>query len=378
MLHCHTRLPSAAQIGHSKRPLPSAVYYFVHGTRYRITQSLTRHQWRRLRSNCDDAYMLKLGDDRRLCTPNDPRPLSISKNYIKGYLDDVLVVVKPNKKALLFLDALPGVILNYVEFARDQIVTDAELVHDRFVEHFVHRWHGKHETLFRIKEGEPQDDDDDADYDEPPDRPIKWPLPRPPKICLDDVSTGTSYTGQRRRGHLFACYSDLHSRETGELSCFHLEGRYQGTAALRPLVAFILKHATKKDAKEHATNARRLRPSDLIDFPHEVYWQQVLQHLYTIDFERLGRHDANRRRRERRRSPIITCSGRYNQDAATGGGLYHVLGRHPKQSYRSVQRFLDVYKPRARPFLTRIRWSDLIDPAFPLFCQTRPWETHHR
>lgn len=195
------------------------------------------------------------------------------------------------------------------------------------------------------------------------DRPTTENMKHAPPLQPDtDPSTGTSYTGQRRRGHLFACYSDKHSKETGEVDCFHLEARYRGEAALRQLGIH--------------------RPADLIGFDHEGYWEKVLQRLYRIDFERLGRFNANCRRREHRRRPIITSDGRYNRDASAGGIIYHVLGRHSpsrqhplvRRSYHSVQRFIDVYKPRERPFLIRIRWRDLIDPSFLLPCETRRWE----
>jgi hypothetical protein len=347
----HTTRGDAEHIGPRKEPPPFAVYYFVHAIRCRITQPLTHRQWRSLRLNSNDAFMLRSGYDKRLRTSNDPRPVSISKNYIKGYLDNPLVVVKPNEEALRFLNALPRVLLNYSELARDQIVTDAEQVHDRFIEHFVHPRHGTHEMVFRIT-GE---DDENADDDEVPVNPRRFATRPQSNPIVGDRTTGTSYTGQRRRGHLFACYSDLPSKETGELSCFHLEARYQGTTALRRLGID--------------------RPADLIDFAHADYWNEVLKHIYRIDFERLGRYETNRRRRERRRKALIICSGRYNKDAAVGSSLYHVFGQHPNQPYHSLQRFLDVYKPRSRGFLTRIRWADIVNPAFPFPCKTRPWET---
>ena len=303
-------------------------YYFVHAIRLRIIKRLTKQQWKYLRENCEAAFMLRLHDKKH---QRDLRWLPFRLNYMKGYLDQPLVVVKPNDKALRFLDALPGVILNYAEFARDQIVPNAEQAHDRFVLHFLHPRHGKHELKIRIL---------NPAKDKPQ---IYWRgYAQQP---TDHSNTGTSYTGQRGRGHLFACYSDLPSKETGEVDCFHLEGRYTGQPALRDQLGIN-------------------RPADLIDFPHEAYWEKVLQQLYIINFERLGIYDTNCRRGDRRRKPHIS-------DAAVGGALYRVFGTHPVEEtndgdqpqYRSLQQFMDKYKPPARRFLIPFAWEDLIDPG---------------
>jgi len=277
-------------------------YYFVHAIRSRITEWLTEQQWKYLRKNCEAAFMLRLHDKKH---QRDLRWLPFRLNHMKGYLDQPLVVVKPNDKALRFIDALPGVILNYAEFARDEIVADAELVHDRFVKHFLHLRHGKHELKIRILK--PNKDKPQVDW-----RGYA-------KQSTDHANTGTSYSSQRGRGHLFACYSDLPSKVTGEVDCFHLEGRYTGQPALRQL----------------GIN----RPADLIDFPHEAFWQKALQNLHIINFERLGIYDANCRRGERRRKQNST-------DAAVGTGLYRFFGTDPdKPQYRTLQRFMDQYKP---------------------------------
>ena len=304
-------LRSAAQI-------PSKPDYFVDASRYRITQPLNKQQWECLRSNCKSAYMLDRRDKNEAAASIDFGPMFLPRNYIKGYLNNPLVVVKPNTEALLLLNKLSGVMLNYVELARDQIVADSEQVHDRFNRHFVHRWHGKHQTVFRVLNAHGEDE--------------------------SYSTTGTSYSGQRRRGHIFAWYSDRPSKVTGECSCFHVEGRYQGEPALNSL----------------GINC----PADLINFPHEAHWQKNLEQLYAIDFARLGRYERNRRRRERRRKSNILLAGKYNADAAYGGVLYRVFGRHPDQPYQSVQQYLDVYKPPSRDFLVPIRLSDLIDPMF--------------
>jgi hypothetical protein len=305
------RLPNPiARTTQASDTAPSEPYYFLHGTRYRITEPLKNWQWQELFPGCE-AFMLDRRNEDRLRARGDLRLLPkrpYYRHFMKNYLDDPLVVIHPTDEDLRLLDALPGIIQNYSELARDQIVADAEQAHNRFFEHFLDPRHGTHE-LVRIEQ--------------------------------TNTSSGTTYTRQRGRGHLFAVYSDKRSKVTGELNCLHIEGRYTGWPALRDQLGIN-------------------RPADWLDFDHEAYWDKVLWEIYIMNFERLAIYDANRRRGDRRRKPS-------NEDAAAGRRLYDLLSCHRDQpQYNSLQRFMDAYKPPSRPFLIRLPWSNLIDPTFHL------------
>jgi hypothetical protein len=210
-------------------------------------------------------------------------------HYVRGFISDVLTIARPEQNALVFLTELPGAMVNYLEIARDLILPEGEAgrVHDSFDVHFVQSWHRKHETIIRL-------------------------------------NGTTSYSGQRRRGHWFAWYSDRPCKVTGEVECFHIEGRHQGITSLR------------KIGVQH--------PRDLLTFDHEAYWSKHMR-LYFVDFERLGRLFSNMRSGERRRRPRVQQCGPifYNFDRAAGSLLFRKLSTHRNQLQRSVQRFVDVF-----------------------------------
>ena len=222
-----------------------------------------------------------------------------SKNYIPNYTLDLWTVVVPDKAAVLLLDSL-GVMVNYVELARDYTGGDAARLHDLFDHCFYHPWHGKHETIIWYK-------------------------------------GTTTMTGQRRAGHWFIWYSDKPSKITGEVECFHLEARYQGVAALRKI------------------GINRAR--DLLKVDHTAYWQKHL-HLLQEDRERLGRCWDNQRSRSRRSKPLIERFGplSYNVDLAVGNVLFNASSFNPKQpQYRSVQYFISQFG--RGPYLSPVQFS---------------------
>ena len=258
---------------------PQAYYYFD-VVRYRLPRHLSRSELRFIRDNAKWAWL----------HPG---------HYIRGFIDDVLTVIGPKRAALHFLGTLRGAMLNYVEITRDTIVPDADLLHDQFNQHFVQPWHGRSETVFR--------------------------------------SHGTtSYSGQPKRKHRFVWYSDLACKITGELECFHLEGRHQGKASVR--------------------KAGIHRPRDLLTFDHEAYWAKHLN-LFEIDFERLGRLYHNRRSRGRRSNPVTPGSFGYNRDRAAGVVLYNAHAWHSRQLTHSTQRFVDQFG--RGPFLRSMTFSQL-------------------
>jgi hypothetical protein len=147
--------------------------------------------------------------------------------------------------------------------------------------------------------------------------------------------------GQPKRGHWMHHYADQPCRIDGHPHCLHLQSCVQGAPLLR----------------SRGIN----RPSDLLDFDFVSYWQQWLR-LYRLDFERLGRFDANRCSGSTRQRPRIEQWGRLgavNLDRMRGGRLYHILAFADDQRSdaepRSLQTFVSNYRdgPR-RPYLTRM------------------------
>ena len=245
--------------------------FFLHEIRARIMRPLTPIQWHDLRANCDDAYMLTLSPDK--------------VHRIANYQDAPLVVVMPKPPALRLLDDLHGIILNYVEFAYDRTVSNPLALQRFFEEHFVHPWHGGHQTVVATAEQH------------------------------------VSYSGQPRPGHRFGWYGDRPSKLTGEIDhCFHLEARYMSAAALHRLGVH--------------------RPGDLLTFNHQAHWDRALKQLFIVDMERLGRLNFNRLRRERRHAS--SSSEQRQRDAAEGERIYRILARDPLQPERhAVQHLID-------------------------------------
>jgi hypothetical protein len=255
-------------------------YHYFDVVRLRLTRPLSETELNYLRDNAQDA---RLNPGRYIC----------------GFIPDVLTVNVPKEPALQALAELPGAIVNYLEVARDLIVPEAEAkaFHQHFDTHFVQPWHGKHQTI---------------------------------------IGANPSYSGQRRRGHWFAWYSDRPCKLTGEFGCFHLEGRYLGAQAVRRLGVH--------------------HPQDLLDFGHVAYWTENI-HLYDVNSERLGRFDRNQRQGSRHRTPSISRFGSwtYNHDLAIGSTIFACLAQHPNQPGFSVQRFVDLYG--RGPFLVPSTYS---------------------
>ena len=221
--------------------------------------------------------------------------------YIRGFCDRGVTVVCAKAPALQLIAELPNARINHIEVAVD-LICDAHtkyMLRDLFDEHFVQPWHGGH-VQSRFESG----------------------------------------TLSRRRGACqYEWYCDRHSKVTGEVDCFHLEGRHFGVEAVRRV------------GIEH--------PRDLLTFDHDKYWRKNLK-LFEADPERLGRFYLNQLRRERRRHPLLhhTRNGFvYNVDRATGNTLLHVLSMHlrqanPSQCQRSIQCFVDQFGEGSFPTLS--------------------------
>jgi hypothetical protein len=255
---------------------PTGRYDFIDTVRFRLQRFPSRAEIQLFHANAK-SFTIRRG------------------HYLPRLGNVVFKLVAPNEQALRLLATIDGVHINYLEIARDWILPDgqADVMKALFDQHFVQPWHGKRET----------------------------------KI----VYGTTTYTGQRKRGgcNHFVWYPDKHCKLTGEVECFHLEGRYKGARAVRKLG---INH-----------------PRDLLTFDYTAYWGKHLR-LFTVDYERLGRHYRNRR--SGTRHPREQCKpGSYNRDLAIGCALYRQYACHPDQRRYSVQRFVDRFG--RGPFLLR-------------------------
>jgi hypothetical protein len=219
-------------------------------------------------------------------------------------------ICRPDVSALRTLAALDDTaILNYIEIAVDFILRDEiEVDHwlDTFKNGFLHRWHDR-------------------------------------RMCVEAYSGGFSTRasperGESRRGRWFNYYADKPCRITGEVHCFHFEGKHCGVQFLRRIGIH--------------------HPRDLLDFDFDSYFIKNLQ-IYDLDFERLGRyHDNKQSGAKRKKGRIIEYGKRgiYNQDARLGGILYQALAVHSHQHERSLQCFVDNYG--RGPFLSPVHSYD--------------------
>jgi hypothetical protein len=200
---------------------------------------------------------------------------------INPALPVLLTVVVPTERALHLLVEKKPLICNYGEPAIDYISStrrESMQINDLFEDHFVHSRHGKHQVV--------------------------------------KFDNGGVATGQRRKGRRFVWYSDLPSKVTGELNCFHLEGRHQGTDALRRINVY--------------------EPSDWLTFDHATYWRQNLR-LLDVNLERLGRFGSGRRK------SLVEhfSSGTFNRDLFRGSILFRDRAAVEELQRYSIQRFAD-------------------------------------
>jgi hypothetical protein len=121
--------------------------------------------------------------------------------------------------------------------------------------------------------------------------------------------------GARRAGLWFQWYADRPCKLTGEVNCFHFEGKYEG------------RQAVKRVGIQH--------PRDLKNFEFDGYFRKCLV-LYQLDLERLGRYDHNKYSHAKRKRTEIN-------DKKHGMILYRILSAHADQEDRSLQRFVDQY-----------------------------------
>lgn len=214
-----------------------------------------------------------------------------------------LEIYQLQSSAFFILDELPtDAIVNYVEVVCDVICPD-ELTLERMAQTFLSGFLQPHH---RGKQAYVYETDDHP-------RLTGFTTRKSPK------------KGSRRRGFWFQWYIDRESRITGELNCFHFEGKHEGSRAVKRLGISY--------------------PRDIASFSFDAYFSKYVGTLYEIDFERLGRCHSNRRTGGRRKKPFIDEYGR-NLDLRVGHLIYRVLSLHPQSMYfpfNSLQRFTDRY-----------------------------------
>jgi hypothetical protein len=180
-------------------------------------------------------------------------------------------LLQPTHAALEFLCRAKGTMINYIEIAHD-IICNGPLAVFRltyvFNEHFVQRWHGKRKNDYYSFSG--------------------------------GTTRKAPEKDESRRGHWFQWYSDEPSRKTGEVSCFHIEGRHQGVHELRRIGI--------------------TEPRDLLSFDHVTYWQRRMR-LRAVDLPTLGRWYSNKENATRKH--------KVDNDVELGQQVYRQYGTHP-------------------------------------------------
>jgi hypothetical protein len=212
-----------------------------------------------------------------------------------------LEIYQPSDGALQCLARLPyDVLLNYLEVTCDFIMAD-EAANQRLLEAFkrgfLQPWHRSKRARSYPNGGYTT------------------------RIC--------PAPGERRTGCWFEAYIDKPNKLSGEVNCFHIEGRYEGRQLLR--------------------SVRIEHPRDLVDFDFDQYFSKHLK-LYHMDHERLGRYHHNKLSKAKRRRISIGPYG-YNCDRARGMVLYRALSVDEDGEDCSLQSFVDRYG--RGPFLTR-------------------------
>lgn len=227
-------------------------------------------------------------------------------HHIRGdTIPILLTVVCPTRRALELLSKLEGAIVNYVEVARDIETASKSEAHELAeyaLHHFVQPKHGRRKTV---------------------------------------VFETSVYTGPNKPGHRFVWYWDRGSKVALAPRVLHFECRAHGVAAVRRVL-------------------KVKRPSDLLTFDFEKFWQQHLR-VYTVDLARLGRFNENRRTGRRRKSPRVSPDRWSYSDRRIGSMIFRRLGR-------TAQGLVDGYG--RGPYLRRLQ-------VHPLICATSHQVTSH-
>jgi hypothetical protein len=239
------------------------------------------------------------------CEPFDDQPCRFGRREYHQRLE----LKQPQRRALRLLARL-DVVVNYVEVARDWIYADTDglapyLLDLLFKQCFLQPWH-----------------DPSAGVEFYP--------------C--GLSTRrTPMPGERKNGHWFQGYGDKGCRlpEHKDAPCYHFEGRHAGVRFVRRFL-------------------RIRHPRALLTFDFDAHFSKSLR-LYQLDFERLARYHLNREssgRRQRKADRASKWPGitQAECDMRLGALLYR---RHCGRG--TLQEFVDSYRPRARPFLKRLR-----------------------
>jgi hypothetical protein len=153
--------------------------------------------------------------------------------------------------------------------------------------------------------------------------------------------------GKPRNGRWFVWYNDHVSKYTGEEDCFRVEGRHQGSAAVR--------------------NIGIQRPHDFLTFDFDAYFARHIR-FWQLDLERLGRCHQNRLNGHKRKRSMIGPLG-VNLDRMRGIVLYRKHSWHEDEqkereikngvkdrfANHSLQRLVDSYgRGKPRPYLKPI------------------------
>ena len=221
-------------------------------------------------------------------------PLRYMPEYCQG-----LRLTQPSHAALTLLSKRDDILLTYAELAFDYILNEEakHVLAQTFSDHFIQRWHrNKRSQLFANDNGR---------------------------------------TGKRgKRGSAWQWYHTNPSKLTGEVdTTFHLEIWVQGSATMR---------------RQGIDGI-----GDLLTLDYPTLLHRHLDNAFwTVDRERLGRFEANKRNGTRRRQPNIIQTGwcPFNLDRLLGNTLWRIHSALPDYGYPSIQQFVDCYG--RGPFLT--------------------------
>jgi hypothetical protein len=205
---------------------------------------------------------------------------------------------QPTEKAFRLLSRRNDVLINGVEVALDLVFKnwcERDTAIEFFHEHLVRRWHGSHQE---IRVYRPQQEQ-----------------------AAHDHRGECRYDAGRSAPNKLVVYPEEFSRVTGEADCLHIEWRTTGARATRAIGIES--------------------PRDLLRFDYRGFWQKRLL-LYDVDRRKLGRMLRNRWAGQRRRTPEVTRSGKYE---------YHVdsaTGEVCMQIHQTVQELIDKRKSACR------------------------------
>jgi len=266
-------------------------YYYTDRLTVWLSQPLTPGELRRLRNLCDYVHIFD-GD-----MPRNPK------------WRQRLQLVRPSLECLLRLqriEAGQGILINYVELARDEVCQSPEALRSLYAlrrTHEIRLWH-----------------------------------PKTQKGYVFAGEAGTTYDASRRKHRQLVRYKEPYCRITGELDCLHSEFRLRGTASVRRAGIHCIR--------------------DLINFNHEQWWRTKTK-LVAVDLERLGKryHNTMNRTKLKRSRVVVSRCGRFrfNLDRRLGTILWVTVGR----CRNTMQGLLDLFRGTRllEPALVQFKWE---------------------